>query len=118
VDAQATMRLMFDTMDAYDRADFDRLAEIYDEHASWIGTEPGEQGCKDRDEIFARFRDGMSAGVHVDFDEMRSTPTHVLLKTHVGDSEPLVSVFTFEGRRIVRVQDYDTMEAAEAVVET
>jgi hypothetical protein len=42
----------------------------------------------------------------------------VLLKTHVGESEPLVSVFTFEGRRIVRVRDYDTMEAAEAVVET
>ena len=29
MDAQGTMRLMFDTMDAYDRADFDRLAEIY-----------------------------------------------------------------------------------------
>jgi hypothetical protein len=31
------MRLMFDTMDAYDRADFDRLAEIYAEGAQWIG---------------------------------------------------------------------------------
>jgi hypothetical protein len=29
MDAQGTMRLMFDTMDAYDRTDFDRLAEIY-----------------------------------------------------------------------------------------
>jgi ketosteroid isomerase-like protein len=28
MDAQGTMRLMFDTMDAYDRGDFDRLAEI------------------------------------------------------------------------------------------
>ena len=26
MDAQGMMRLMFDTMDAYDRADFDRLA--------------------------------------------------------------------------------------------
>jgi hypothetical protein len=29
MDAQGTMRLMFDTMDAYDRADFDRLGEVY-----------------------------------------------------------------------------------------
>jgi hypothetical protein len=29
MDAQATMRLMFDTMDAYDRGDFERLGEIY-----------------------------------------------------------------------------------------
>ena len=33
MDAQGTMRLMFDTMDAYDRADFDRQAEIYAEDA-------------------------------------------------------------------------------------
>ena len=116
MDAQGTMRLMFDTMDAYDRADFDRLAEIYDEHAPWVSVEPGEWDCKNREEIFARFREGMSAGVHVEFDEMRSTPTHVVLKTHVGDSGPLVTVFTFEGRRIVHVQDHETMEAAEVAI--
>ena len=33
MDAQGTMRLMFDTMDAYDRADVERLAEIYAEDA-------------------------------------------------------------------------------------
>lgn len=116
MDAQGTMRLMFATMDAYDRGDFDRLAEIYDEHASWIGTEPGAWDRTNRDEIFARFREGMEAGVHVAFDEMRSTSTHVILETHVDDSNPLVSVFTFEGRRIVHVQDHDTMEAAEAAI--
>jgi ketosteroid isomerase-like protein len=42
MDAQGTMRLMFDTMDAYDRADFDRLAEIYAEDAQWLmPTPPG-----------------------------------------------------------------------------
>jgi hypothetical protein len=40
MDAQGTMRLMFDTMDAYDRADFDRLGEIYAENAQWIGADP------------------------------------------------------------------------------
>jgi len=38
IDAQGTMRLMFDTMDAYDRADFDRLAEIYAKDARWTTT--------------------------------------------------------------------------------
>lgn len=117
MDAQATMRLMFDTMDAYDRADFDRLAEIYDERAPWLCTEPGEVDCEDRDDIFERFRNGMKAGLHVEFDEMRSTPTHVILRTHIRDSDPIASVFTFEGRRIVRVQDFDTMEAAETAAQ-
>jgi len=34
MDAQETMRLMFDTMDAFDRRDFDRLGEIYAEERS------------------------------------------------------------------------------------
>ena len=114
MDAQGPMRLMFGTMDAYDRADFERLAEVYDVNAPWIGTEPGEWDCKNRDDIFARFIQGMDAGIHVEFDEMRSTSTRVILETHVEESGPIVSVFTFEGRRIVHVQDYDTMEAAEA----
>ncbi|CAN5791623.1 hypothetical protein BH18ACT17_BH18ACT17_03570 [soil metagenome] len=114
MDASGTMRLMFDTMNAYDRADFERLAEVYDLNAPWIGTEPGEWDCKNRDDIFVRFREGIEAGIHVHFAEMRSTPTHVILATHVEDSGPLVSVFKFTGRHIVHVQDYDTMEAAEA----
>jgi hypothetical protein len=40
MDAQGTMRLMFDTMDAYDRTDFDRLAEIYAEDAQWLNANP------------------------------------------------------------------------------
>ena len=40
MDAQGTMRLMFDTMDAYDRADFDRLAEIYAEDAQRRNADP------------------------------------------------------------------------------
>jgi ketosteroid isomerase-like protein len=40
MDAQGTMRLMFDTMDAHHRADFDRLAEIYAEDAQWLNANP------------------------------------------------------------------------------
>jgi hypothetical protein len=116
VDAQLTMRLMFDTMDAYDRADFDRLSEIYGEDATWMNADPDGPDCLDRSDIFEMFRHGMDAGVHVTFDEMRSTPTHVVLATHVDDSPQTWSVFTFEGRRIVRVHDYRSMEDADAAM--
>jgi ketosteroid isomerase-like protein len=52
MDAQGTMRLMFDTMDAYDRGDFDRLAEIYAEDAQWRNADPKGPHCRNRDEIF------------------------------------------------------------------
>ncbi|HEU4900558.1 MAG TPA: nuclear transport factor 2 family protein [Actinomycetota bacterium] len=55
MDAQGTMRLMFDTMDAYDRADFDRLAEIYAEDAQWLNADPAGPHCRNRDDIFAMF---------------------------------------------------------------
>jgi hypothetical protein len=78
MDAQGTMRLMFDTMDAYDRADFDRLAEIYAEGAQWLNADPNGPHCRNRDDIFAMFRQRRHAGIRIAFDEMRSTPTQVL----------------------------------------
>jgi ketosteroid isomerase-like protein len=56
MDAQGTMRLMFDTMDAYDRADFDRLGEVYAEDAQWINADPKGPHCRNRDDIFTMFR--------------------------------------------------------------
>ena len=116
MDAQATMRLMFDTMDAYDRADFDRLAEIYAEDAQWRNADPNGPHCRNRDDIFAMFRHRMDAGIRVGFDELRSTPTEVLLTARVNGSDPVVTVFSFLGRRIVAVKDYPSMAAAEAAI--
>jgi hypothetical protein len=117
MDAQATMRLMFDTMDAYDRADFDRLAEIYAEDASWINADPKGPHCRNRDDIFSMFRQRMRAGIRITFDELRSTPTHVVLTVRVASADPVVSVFRFAGRRIVAVQDYRSMKAAETALQ-
>jgi len=83
MDAQGTMRLMFDTMDAYDRADFDRLAEIYAKDARWMNN-------------------------------VDPTPTRVVLTARIAGSDPVVSVFSFKGRRIASIADYPSMEAAEA----
>jgi hypothetical protein len=102
MDAQGTMRLMFDTMDAYDRGDFDRLGEIYAEDARWTN--------------FAMFRQRRSSGIRVVFDELRSTPTQLTLTARVADSDPVVSVFRFEGRRIAAVADHPSMEAAQSAM--
>jgi limonene-1,2-epoxide hydrolase len=98
MDAQGTMRLMFDTMDAYDRAD------------------PVGPHCRNRDDIFAMFRRRMDSDVRIAFDDMRSTPTHVVLTARVDGFDPVVSVFGFEGRRIVAIRDYTSMEAAQSAL--
>jgi ketosteroid isomerase-like protein len=92
-----TMRLMFDTMDAYDRADFDRLAEIYAEDAQWRNADPEGPHCHNRDDIFAMFRQRMDSRVRVGFDELRSTPTQVLVTARAADFGAVVSVFSFQG---------------------
>jgi SnoaL-like domain len=106
MDAQGTMRLMFDTMDAYDRADFDRLAEIYAEDAQWRNADPNGPHCRNRDDIFTMFRQRRSAGTRIQFDELRSTPTQVLVTARAADFGGVVSVFSFQGRRITSVKDY------------
>jgi ketosteroid isomerase-like protein len=116
MDAQGTMRLMFDTMDAYDRADFDRLAEIYAEDAQWRNANPNGPHCHNRGDIFAMFRQRMDAGIRIVFDELRSTPTEVMLTARAADFGRVVSVFSFQGRRIVAVKDYPSMAAAEAAI--
>jgi len=116
MDAQGTMRLMFDTMDAYDRADFDRLGEIYAEDAQWLNADPEGPHCRNRDDIFTLFRQRMDSGIRVGFDEMRSTPTQVLLTARVDGFDPVVAVFSVEGRRIVAIREYNTMEAAESAL--
>jgi hypothetical protein len=116
MDAQGTMRLMFDTMDAYDRADFDRLAEIYAEDAQWLNADPNGPHCRDRDDIFTMFHQRRNAGIRIGFDELRSTPSHVVLTARVDGFDPVVTVFSFQGRRIVTVKDYPSKAAAEAAL--
>jgi hypothetical protein len=116
IDAQGTMRLMFDPMDAYDRAVFNRLAEIYAEDAQWRNADPDGPHCRNRDDIFAMFRQRRDAGIRVWFDELRSTPSQVLVTARAPDFGAVVSVFSFQGRRITSVQDYPSMAAAEAAL--
>ena len=116
MDAQGTMRLMFHTMDAYDRADFDRLAEIYAEGAQRRNADPNGPHCRNRDDIFTMFRQRRRAGIWIQFGELRSTPSQVLVTARAADFGAVVSVFSFQGRRIVAVKDYPSMAAAQAAI--
>ena len=48
---------------------------------------------------------------------MRSTPTRVAVTARVNGRDPVVTVFSFQGRRIVTVPDYPSMKAAEAALD-
>lgn len=78
MDAQTTMRLKFDTMDAHDRSDFDRLGEIYAEGAVWKNSDPAGPHCENREDVFDMFHGRMESGITVTVDELRSTPTRCL----------------------------------------
>jgi hypothetical protein len=60
--------------------------------------------------------DRMDAGIRIAFDELRSTSTQPLLTARINGSDPVVTVCSFEGRHIVTVKDYRSMEAAEAAI--
>jgi ketosteroid isomerase-like protein len=116
MDAQGTMRLMFDTMDAYGRGDFDRLAELYADDAQWRNADPNGPHCRNCDDIFTMLRQRRSAGIRIQFDELRSTPSQVLVTARAVDFGAVVSVFSFQGHHITSVKDYPSMAAAEAAL--
>jgi hypothetical protein len=62
------------------------------------------------------FRQRMSAGIRIQFDELRSTPSQVLVTARAADFGAVVSVFSFRGRHITSVKDYPSMAAAEAAL--
>jgi hypothetical protein len=93
-----------------------RLAEIYADDAQWRNADPKGPHCHNRDDIFAMFRARMDARIRIGFDELRSTPTQVLVTARAADFGAVVSVFSFQGRRIVAIRDYPSMAAAEAAL--
>jgi hypothetical protein len=61
------------------------LAEIYAEDAQWLNANPNGPHCHNRDDIFTVFRQRMSAGIRIQFDELRSTLSEVLVTARAAD---------------------------------
>jgi hypothetical protein len=69
-----------------------------------------------RDDVFGMFRVRMRRKKDLTFDQILSVGPHVLLVGHDAEGDRFVSVFTVEGGRIVRVQDYpSTSEALDSL---
>jgi limonene-1,2-epoxide hydrolase len=84
--------------------------------AQWLNADPKGPHGRNRDDIFTMFRQRMDSRIRIGFDELRSTPTQVVLTARVDGFDPVVSVFSFQGRRIVTVRDYPSMKAAQAAI--
>jgi hypothetical protein len=82
-------------------------------HAGGLGAGPH---CRNRDDIFAMFRARMASGTRIEFDELRSTPSQILVTARVADFGAVVSVFNVQVRRITSVKAFPWMEAAEAAL--
>lgn len=113
MDALATLRVMTDSMDASEGQDFKRLEEVYAEDVRGVAVNP-DWTCEGRDDVFELFRSRLESDIHIDFDEIRATPGHVILRGRAEDQEPFVSLFTVQEGRITFVQDFETVEALEA----
>jgi hypothetical protein len=118
MDAQATMRLMFDTMDAYDRGDFDRLGEIYAKDARWTNADPEGPHCRDRDDIFAMFRQPPAQEVR-----RQGRLRRAALDADPGDPDrparrlrPCRQRVPLRGPPNASIADYPSMEAAQSAM--
>jgi hypothetical protein len=90
--------------------------EISPRTPQWRKANPNGPHCHSRDDILAMFRQRRDAGIRVAFDELRSTPTEVVLTVRATDFGGVISVFSFQGRRIVTVKDYPSIEVAQAAI--
>ena len=115
MDALATLRVVTDSMDAYDQHDFKRLEVVYAEDVRWVAVDP-VWTCESRADVFELFRSRLEANIHIDFDEIRATPGHVILRGRVVGQGPFVSLFTVQEGRITSVQDFETVEALETAL--
>jgi ketosteroid isomerase-like protein len=114
MDARGTLRVMTESMDAYERRDFARLEELYAEDVQWWGVRRGET-CPGRADVLELFRWRMETGSELRFDELRALPGRVMLRGHSEpDGQPFYTVFAIEDGRIKAAKDFPSREAAEA----
>jgi ketosteroid isomerase-like protein len=114
MDAVASLRVLTDSMLAYDRKDFARLAELYAEDVHWFASS-AEFSCNGREAVFQLFRSRMESDVEMTFDEIRAMPGRVLVRGRMGHgNEPFVSIFAIENGRITAAKDFADRETAEA----
>jgi hypothetical protein len=101
----------------YQTGDVEHLADRLDPDVTWQGIDPGMM-CHNRDEVMSVFRSQARETFRVDQLEVIDGGDRVVLCLRSVDAaDPgqialIFQVFTFDGDRIVWMQDYETRAEA------
>jgi ketosteroid isomerase-like protein len=105
--------------DALRRRDREAMADALDPNVAWQGVRPGLV-CHGPDEVVAAFVTGYDANQEIDSLELLGSDVHVVLGVRAPDlavddvetAGEIYNVFTIEGGRITRIEDYLERRAA------
>jgi ketosteroid isomerase-like protein len=118
MDAVSSLRVMTDSMAAYNEGDFDRLAQLYAEDITWSSPWRGTS-CEDRDDVFELFRWRRAGNGDLSIDEIRGLPGRVYVRGRIWPGgEPFFTVFAIADGKIVAAKDFSSREKAEATFVT
>ncbi|MDQ3867331.1 MAG: nuclear transport factor 2 family protein [Actinomycetota bacterium] len=108
---------------AWRRGDFARVEAMLAPDATWRWWEPGEWDCANREEILRTLRERYEQGFgKADMEFVDGGPDAVIVVSHpseIGGEEwpkEAATVLSFEGDKVVEMQDYRTRDEAAAAI--
>ncbi len=106
-------------LEAWRRGDFARVEAMLAPDATWRSWVPGGWDCASRDEILQTLRERYEQGFgRAEMDFLDGGPGAVVVVSHPSEiggedwPEEAATVLSFEGEKIVSMQDYRTRDEA------
>jgi ketosteroid isomerase-like protein len=113
-----------DGFEAWRHGDFDVIERMLDPSIEWRWFEPGDWDCHGRGDVMRtlreRYEQGFARGASEFHEAGRDSVIVVAHPSEVGGSEwpdETATVLTFQGDRVVSMQDYRTEADARAATE-
>ena len=121
--AERDLALAQEGLDAWRRGDFAAVEAMLAPDATWRWWEPGEWDCANRDDILRTLRERYEQGFgRAEMEFVDGGPGAVIVVSHpseVGGPEwpdEAATVLSFDGEKVVAMQDYRTRDEALAAV--
>ncbi len=121
--SERELALAREGLEAWRRGDFARLESMLDPAATWQGWERGEWDCANRDDVIRTLRERHEQGFgRAEMEFVEGGSGAVIVVSHPRDiggdqwPEEAATVLSFEGEKIVAMQDYRTRDEALAAV--
>jgi limonene-1,2-epoxide hydrolase len=113
------MEFLWGWFDALRRRDSEAMADALDPNLVWQGVRPGLV-CHGPEEVVAAFVTAYNANQEIDSLELLGSDVHVVLGVRAPDlavddvktAGEIYNVFTIQGDRITRIEDYFQRRAA------